>query len=221
MIQQKFSSIGNHVFGINVYESVAEGDKAAGKEGAVLAEANLNLVYRGALADARDLFIELLEQETGIPRRQRDTGEKDKDGQPIMEVDEKDGDYYKRVLKETNKLEADKPFQHLADRVTEWVWTNDKGEPTGEVGLSVDIKKKVRTGPKVTKLAQKYLDAANNLIAKGADVINKWAAKFSADLGRTITAESLNDPMVLGRTIKEHVAWREAKALAEMQVELA
>jgi len=220
MLSQTFKSIGNHAFGIKVYESVEEGDAAAGRAGAILTEANLNLVYRGTLADARDLFIELIEKETGIKRLEKDTGEKDKDGLPIMEVSEKDGDFYRRVLREKNLLETETPFRHLADQVTNWVWVDDKEQPTGEVGLSVDIKKKVRTGPKITKLAQKYLDAANGIIAKGDAQVEKWAAKFSSDLGRTITTDALMDATILGRTIKEHVAWKEAKALAEMSTDI-
>lgn len=209
MVIQEYDSLGVKVK-VRVYESVEEGDKAAGVVGAVLKECNNNLTYRGSLADFRDLFCSRLEKETGIERLRRDSGKKDESGEPIMVLDESEGRYKNRIeaLIEAKKI-SPVNFQQIADEISELK------DEEGNYILQVDIKQPERkaTGPKV--LPKMYLETAKSLFAKGKQ--QKVADKIMGESGTSVnfTGDVEKDVIALGWAIKANEDAKRKAALAE------
>lgn len=143
---------------VNVYATVAEGDLAAGKEGAMLDQANDNLAYRGPLAEGREILCDLIEESTGIERKTQDTGKKDKDGNPILKYTESEGAYAERVCIEKG-WEDLSSFQPDFDAAC--ALANDGA------GLAVDAKARERKPSTPKKLGKKYLDTAAVVLAAG------------------------------------------------------
>ena len=176
---------------ILVYATSKEGNDAAGKDGsegndAVLDECNRNLVYRGALPEARDTLLEAVEAETGIERKTEQvnnadgTPKKKEDGTFVLKFAETEGEYMNRVCA---KLGVEKShFQPLADKMD---------------AIAVDIKATERKpgGPK--KLPNDYLESAKRIFGNGNQ--DKWAAT----LGITFTGDVEKDQLALGWKIKE------------------
>lgn len=156
------------------YESVEEGDNAAGRAGAVLDEANKNLTYRGALAIGRSALVVALVAATSIAFKMRtETG---KDGKPVEVEDETEGQYVKRVRAEKGLTGNDAGWlsfaQPIADSVSQ---TGDEGNP-----LAVDIKQPERTA-KPKKLPENYKEAATRIFTNGNEA--KYAAQWQLTFG--------------------------------------
>lgn len=156
------------------YESVEEGDAAAGRVNAILDEANKNLTYRGALAIGRSALCEELAKVTGIAvKTHKEPG---KDGTEVEVVDETEGTYVKRVRAEKGLTGNDPAWlsfaQPIADAVSS---TGDDGKP-----LAVDIKEPVRTAKPKT-LPANYKEAATRIFTNGSEI--KWFEKFGLTFG--------------------------------------
>lgn len=175
-----------------VYETLAEAVTAGGGETIVLDQVNSNLAYRGPLATGRDIICTLLEDETGIERKMKDTGKVDKDKNPIMAPDESEGEYAKRVC-------AEKGWDDLTSLQSklETAARNFKaeGEETAKP-LAVDITEKERKAPQPKKLANKYKLTAARIIAAGnIDAFNK---NYLAQISKSFTASGDTSKMFKG-----------------------
>lgn len=213
---------------ILVYESVAEGDAAAGVVDAVLGQCNDNLSYRGALADFRDQFVPLVEEATGVSRKQVQA--KDKDGKPkteeveengkkvqrpVMVPDETEGKYIARVRAEKGLTdeEAWKAFaQPLADKVGVYEEQNGQLVRTGD--LAVDIKEPERKARGPVKLPEKFRVSAENIIKNGNAAT--WAEKLKAEghVLADLTGDAAKDAQILGWAIKAREDAKQKAALA-------
>ena len=167
---------------INVPSTVEAYDALAKKTGAALESAIQNELYRGSLTEFRDQFVDLLEAETSITRKTKDTGKtrdvkvtKVVDGnevesvekEPVLIYDETEAEYVKRVCAERNcEVTA---FQPLADRLSEG---GDKA-----IVFDPSATERKSAGPK--KLAKKYLDAAQSIITGGKTDL--WMTKYGGD----------------------------------------
>lgn len=183
---------------INIYESVDEAEKAAGKEGAVLAECNRNLLYRGAYNDARWLIETAVFFYTKTPFKMVTQTIK-KDGKDVTQTvrDPKDTEkvYTQRAL--------DGAPEGTFDRVQELVTslalgektfkTDEKGnlvsplvvlevEKAARKPLAVDIRATERS-TRIAKLAQKWKDIAISFLdtPKRIPNLNKEFAKFNVE----------------------------------------
>lgn len=195
------------------YESVEEGD-AVGGEGSMLREANLNLDYRGARQDVRDILVEVVQDLTGIKPIETDTGEKDDKGQPILEVTEKDGKFIVRAITSSG-ISNDVVQAELTRRCKGY-----KAEDGTDIAaLAVDVRKRVRQAPKSKKLAQEYLDTAAKLLA--GPNMSKLNDKLQSSIGKqfTPTGDSAADAKGLGTLLKEYTDHKnrlEKDALAQL-----
>lgn len=187
-----------------VYESMDEADKAAGKQGAALKEMNNNLLYRGTYSDARSLIVDVVQRLSKVPVKMRPTGEKDKDGKPIMERDPADSDkkYVERAFAD-GKLDFDKVEAEVqkiaragvkkADGTWEW-------EP-----LAADISQRERkpAGPK--KLADRWKNIATEFLTgkKNLKALNKRLEEFNIG-AFTPTGDATKDAEALGWKCKAY-----------------
>lgn len=166
---------------ILVYESVAEGDSAAGADNpnAVLNECNDNLVYRGPLDDVREVICQLVEAETGEKRIVTDTGNKTAKGKAIMKT-EQDGEFVNRIC----ALKGWTDLKHLQSKLDDAV--KNHGAKDGQPGkpLAVDITKAKREG-KPPKLAEKYKLTAGRLLA-GTN-LQRFIDTNLSQIGKTFT----------------------------------
>lgn len=201
-----------------VYETVDEGDKAAGKEGAVLAEANNNLLYRGTYNDARELIQDIVEELTGVEPLRGPTGKKDTSGADITEVTESEKKYTARALAQAaadGKVVSKEQIQKLIDdRARGYTFTNDKGEKIEVPALAADISHRVRTAPKPKKLSAEFLATAQSALSAGKQ--NALIALFKRDLGEDVvlTGDTAKDAETLGWALKRHISWRQQQMLA-------
>lgn len=196
-----------------LYESFTEGDKDAGKDGAMLAEANNNLAYRGCYADGRELIVDIIQELTKVPFLMTDSGEKDDKGQPIMERDtdrDSDAKYVKRALTSVPSVTFEQVQKLITQRARGYT------TPTGEKidPIRVDIRRRV-AGPRKPKvLAQKWKDyAAGILKAKNVAKFNKASAQFGIT-AFAATGDADKDLVSLGWLCK---AYADAKAAAAAQ----
>lgn len=224
MKRKDYNSLGV-IAHILVYESVEEGDLAAGVKDAVLGQCNDNLSYRGALADFRDQFVPLVEEATGVSRKQVQA--KDKDGKPkteevevegkkvqkpVMVPDETEGKYIARVRAEKGLQdeEAWKAFaQPLADKVGVY---DEAGVRTGD--LAVDIKEPERKARGPVKLPEKFRLAAENIIKNNN--APSWVEKLRAE-GHAVAdliGDAAKDAQTLGWAIKSREDAKQKAALA-------
>ena len=243
MKTREYKSLGLKV-AFQVPENVQEFDTNAKKDGACLDEAINNVIYRGSLAEFRDTFlhgrkaepaadgkpaiseIKGVEGITGIERLTEPVKGKDgkpvvKDGEPVTKYSESEGDYFERVLAQTNKKAED--FQSLADEVA------------SSIAFDASASERKATGPK--KLAQKYKLTAARILAGpnlSSFVSNKlsnigktftptgnmdkvFEGSFVATDGSTKTVKvSDADAETLGWLVKELSDWQERQALAGM-----
>lgn len=151
MVLKQYGTLKGLKVSVLVYESYDEADTAAGKVNAMLDSGNDNGYYRGPAQDVREYICELLEAETGIERKTKDTGRKDDKGQPILAFAEAEGEYASRVC-ETKGWEDLTAFQSKLD---EWITTADEGKP-----LAIDIKERERKPGVPKKLAEVYRNSA-------------------------------------------------------------
>ncbi len=211
---------------ILIYETAAEANEVAALKDAagqpvdaVLGECNNNLVYRGPLADAREVVCRLLEEETGLEWSKKDSGRKDKEGKPIL-VYIAEGEFANQVC--VAKGWADLKFLQAKfdERCRNMTETDDEGNPKRDesgnpitFALAADIKQTARISkPKV--LAAKYIESAKKI----KNVAKFWTA-YTAEVGKpapTPTGEAEKDLKTLGWAAKELCEVRERVQLAAM-----
>jgi hypothetical protein len=208
MKEKRYGTLEGLEMPILVYESYEEADKAAGREGAALEQANDNLAYRGALAEGRRIVCDLLEEETGIKRRVVRVDKK-KDGSEVN-IYEPEGAYAKFVCAEKGW----ENLKHLQPKVDEavrnLVETIDGKDQT--YALAVDITERQRTG-KAAVLPKRYKEVATQVFDKGAQ--DKAVARIQQDLptkGVAFTGDRDKDIEILGWAIRDHALWKEAQA---------
>lgn len=209
----KFKSLGLEV-NLEVPASVEEFDTNAKRTGACLDEAINNVVYRGSLAELRDLFLhgreadketgatafDGIEQKTKIERKTRDTGRKDKDGNAILTFGETEAEYFDRVCA-TQKVEPSS-FQTLMDAAAKLV------------RFDAAARERKPAAPK--KLANKYRETAEAIL-KGAH-LKRFVADVKAALGKEFkaTGDKAKDAEALGWLVKEFADYKERQTLASM-----
>lgn len=176
-----------------IYESVEEADRAAGRVGAVLDEANNNLYYRGAAPEARNTVAEGVEAITGVVRATEPVFKEVKetiDGKetvvkkPVFTKDSNGNDVQSTTYTQdeadyvefaTAKWEASgKTREQLKTALLDW-W-NQRTVPGKDANgndtavpyrLEVDISQRVRKAPQPKSLPKKFLDVATKAIAQG------------------------------------------------------
>ena len=197
-----------------VYESPEEADTAAGRQGALLEEANNNLYYRaGAAGESREVIAAKVEALTGIPRKSQvvtkknDAGEeevvKDSDGNEVSEFTETEEVYVKRALAEAKLT----PAAIQAD-ITAALNAANEGQ-----GIRVDIKKKERKPAAPKKLADRFLQSAKSVIDAGK--VKSVAKEYQKRFGKSLEEGADTDPVKLGWAIKDILAHREAEQLTQ------
>ena len=198
------------------YESVEEGDKAAGRSGAVLDECNKNLQYRGANADARDLIVTIANELSGIALREKQVVKDgkpadDEKGNPIMEIDEKEGEYLKRVLATDATLKQ--AIQDEVERRARDGWKDKDG--TEYPPIAVDIKARERKAPKPPKLSSEIKGQAAGFLDNMDDAkITHALQKFLPDVSFSRTGDKDKDIEALGWKLRDWVKAKEKQALA-------
>lgn len=168
-----------------VYESVDEGDKAAGRAGAVLDECNKNLQYRGSNADARELIEAVVIELTGITPKTVDK-EVERDGKKvIIQVrdvkNDSEGKFVARALAESDGKVTKEQVQAMVESRARngWTYTDDDGKVVSVPPISVDIKPRERKPIKPPKLGEEYKTAAASLLEKfDDDKINSTLKKY-------------------------------------------
>lgn len=213
MKTEQYRSLGL-VANLEVPSTVEEFDTNAKKAGACLSEAVANVIYRGSLAELRDLFLhgrdedkangipafEGIEQATKIARKTKPTGKKDKDNNDIEVYAETEAEYFERVCAE-RKVEATS-FQPLMDAACKLV--------------KFDASQRERKPAAPKKLAAKYKETALAIL-KGAKK-DKFLKDVKRDLGKepTLTGDLEKDSETLGWVVKEYADFREKQALLSM-----
>lgn len=199
------------------YESVEEADTAAGKEGACLAEANKNLLYRGAYNDAREMIVDIVSELTGLVPEIEDSGKKDDKGQPIMVISETDNKYVDRALAQAAKDGhpiSDADLQAEIDRRARgYTVKDDKGVEVQVPPISVSIKHTVRQAPKAKKLPANFVVTATGIVE--ANKTEPFIALVKKDLGEdlVLTGEKDKDIQIVGWALKRHMEWRQSAML--------
>jgi len=245
MKEVRFGTLGGLELPVLVYESISEAVIAAGgnpndtyppmndASQRVLDELNSNLAYRGVLNLGREIICELLEEKTGVERKMKGTGKKDKDQNEIMVPDESEGKYASRVMA-TQGWEDLKQFQPDLDSIAR----NYKGEGEETAApLAVDIKQRERKSAGPKKLADAYKLTAAKIITNGTiDKANRQLANINKTFtptndqtklykkeyvddktGEKKTVEvSDADAETLGWMLKEFAAWQQAQTMAAM-----
>lgn len=192
-----------------VPETVEEFDRNAKKAGACLGEAINNVIYRGSLAEFRDLFLhgrdakdgveafKGLETLTSIERTTEPVLDKDgkprtSDGKPLMKYSETEADYFKRVCALQGKKPED--YQTLANETAALI--------------SFDASAKERKAPEPKTLSQKHKDSAKVVLNKYDDnQIEKNVRKNAPDWVHTPfarTGDEVKDLETLGWFLKEY-----------------
>ncbi len=177
-----------------IYESVAEADKAAGREGACLNECNTNLIYRGCQADARELLADIVQELTSVkPLEQPVKDKKDAKGNQIMEVVENEAKYVVRALSSPGCKATFEDVQAIIDKRARGYKDKD-GKEYGP--LAVDITVKVRE-PRIKKLAQKFKDVALEFLSGKKSLEKFEAAMAKAGLAtkfEPVKGKKMDDP---------------------------
>lgn len=204
MKTQQFKTLGLLVK-LFVPSTVEEFDANAKRAGACLEEATNNVIYRGSLAELRDLIIhgreevkvdgkvtvtafKGLEDITGIARKTK----KVKSGKEQKEVevyDETEGEYIERVVAE-KKVELT-TFQSHFDAAASLV------------AFDASARERKPAGPK--KLADKYKVIAADFIS-GKKSLDKFNAAMQKSIGKTFTktGDVEKDTLALGWLCKEY-----------------
>lgn len=211
---------------ILVYETSTEANTAADKRDkdgnlidVVLEECNASLVYRGPLAEAREVVCHLLEEETGLEWPKKDSGKKDKDGKPILAYIA-EGAFADQVCVAKGWTDLKFLQAKLDERCRNMPETDDEGNPKrDEAGniitfaLAADITRKVRVSkPRV--LAAKYVEAAKKI-----KNVEKFLAAYAKEVGKpapTLSGDAAADIKTLGWAAKELCEVREKAQLAAM-----
>lgn len=184
MIPKQYGTLKGLKINVLVYESVDEADQAAGKAGAVLESANDNFHYRGGPAqETRDYICEMLEKETGIAMKMRDTGKKTDAGEAILVPDEAEGEFAARVCAEKGWADL-KQFQPNLDA---WAATADDGKP-----LAVSAKARERKSSLPKKLANRFKEWATKVLG-GVGNLERWAEAYENVVGKPLVFTPTND----------------------------
>lgn len=151
-----------------VYESVEEGDRAAGREGAVLDECNEHLIVHGAQPKAWEKWVSKVEALTGVKRQTEQAERQLADGttKTVEVITESKGKYVSRILA---MLEAGKVAKFDPQAVADSLGV-----------IPVDISTPVRT-PKPRKVPKEFLDAAARIVAKGKERYDYWRERLQTE----------------------------------------
>ena len=219
MKTQTFKSLGL-VVNLQVPSTYAEFDQLAKKEGAALDEAIKNVVYRGSLAEFRDVLLhgQKANPDTGtvavtgmddIFKMERQTEPvKDKEGkiktnakgEEITKYSETEDEFFSRIVATHKVSEQDQ--QALADTVSS--------------AITFDPSATERKPAAPKKLAAKYLENAKKLLAGGKiDELNKRLSK-SINKQFSTSGDATKDADALGWLVKEFVEWNEAQTMAKL-----
>lgn len=205
MKEARFPSSGLTLgFRIGVYTTIDEGDKAAGTPGAMLDFANAALMAWGAGAQARKAYVKQLEDLTGVVRKfglvkLKNDATKTRKSYSTPDGGESENKFTDRVTALLQKGDTSiKPeafktlaltvgaanseeavaaaLQKFADNLL--VTPAADGKPEVRGVFNVDAKEVERT-QKAEALAQRYKDAAANIIKN--DSQTKWIATFTKE----------------------------------------
>lgn len=208
MKQARFGTLKKLTAPVMVYESYDEADKAAGRENAMLEEGNASRAYRGPLNEVRDWIADQVEKLTGVERETKETNRKDRDGNPVLAYVDAPGDYVSKAC-------ATKGIEDLASLQTEldaWAKTANEG-----AALAIDIRERERKAPQPKKLAEKYVQAAKNMFAKGT--VDKFLSDASVVLEGTQALVGDTDEAKiesLGRIVRLFIDAKEKQALGSL-----
>lgn len=189
------------------YESVEEGDKAAGRTGAVLDECNKNLQYRGSNADARDLLVVVAAELSGLsPKTKTET----KGDKQVEVSDETEAAFVARVIA-SGKASKESIQSEVETRATNG-WKDKDGTEYGPI--AVDIKARVRQAPKPPKLSAEIKGQASGFLASLDDTtITTALQQFLPDATFSRTGDSEKDIESLGWKLRDWVKAKEKAAL--------
>jgi len=204
MKTQQFKTLGLNV-NLSVPTTVEEFDANAKRAGACLEEATNNVIYRGSLAELRDLIIhgrdeekvdgkvtvtafKGLEEVTGVSRKTK----KVKSGKEQKEVevyDETEGEYLERLVA-TKKVELS-TFQSHFDAAA------------ALVAFDASARERKPAGPK--KLAEKFKTIATEFLS-GKKSLEKLNAALTKSISKTFTktGDTEKDTLALGWLCKEY-----------------
>jgi hypothetical protein len=204
MKTQQFKTLGLNV-NLSVPTTVEEFDSNAKRAGACLEEATNNVIYRGSLAELRDLIIhgrdeekvdgkvtvtafKGLEEVTGVARKTK----KVKSGKEQKEVevyDETEGEYIERLVA-TKKVELS-TFQSHFDAAA------------ALVAFDASARERKPAGPK--KLAEKFKTIATEFLS-GKKSLEKLNAALTKSISKTFTktGDVEKDTLALGWLCKEY-----------------
>lgn len=190
MKESRFPSMGLPTgFRVGVFESIDEGDKQAGRPGAMLDAANDSAVAWGAGSEARKKYVAKLETLTKVVRKF--VAKKTKAGKATKtysssEGGESEGNYGKRIRAllikgdtsvDTNAFTALKLASGKAnDEATVDAALQSLADSLGIFNADLKEAEKSR---KVEALAQRYKDAATNIITNKSEA--KWVATFTKE----------------------------------------
>jgi hypothetical protein len=189
---------GGVYYAINVPETVEEFDQLAKREGAALASAIDNVIYRSANAQFRSEFADLVEKETGIERKTKVSGtrevedeEGNKTEEDIVVYDESEGKYLNRVYAELD-LELEEQRQARFQEQIEQAAEDIKFDPSERQAAT----------KKPKKARKEYRETAEAILeAGGEEGLAKTAAKLSDMLGYEV--EATLEAVALGIQINE------------------
>ena len=192
MKREIYSSLGLDVK-INIPETIDEyNELAVGRSGnAVLEDAIGQVIAHSTLGDFRKAFVAALVEKTKIPLKTKVVG-KNADGTEKTEVDETEKEYFQRVCATEEKNPED--YQSIADEVA------DK--------IKFDPSKTARAAGKPKVTPEKYLAAADKILAAGSEAAARAAGRLAEAVGEPVevTRESL------GRALHLHSLAELAKA---------
>lgn len=191
MKESRFPSMGLLLgFRVGVFETIAEGDTQAGRAGAMLDAANDSAVAWGAGAQGRKAFVAALEKLTTVARKfatkKSKDGTKDLKSYSSSEGGESENSYGKRIralLVKGDTSIADAAFTTL--KLSKGKVNDEKAVDSALQTLAdslgrfdVDLKEAEKTR-KAETLAQRYKDAAANIITNGSQ--KKWVDTFTKE----------------------------------------
>ncbi len=203
------------------FESYDEYDKAAGKVGAALDEAQTHLWLHDTATEVRSWLADAVEAVTGIKRLAQpimvDGKEKDADGKvvkvPLMSSDgktpqteytQKDGEYIEWALAKANK--TPEVLQATVDAWFAKQTVDVDGKPV-PLTFALDPKTAERKTPQPKKLPAKFLEIATGLVANPTKLA-KWGKDYASVMGTALTDTQKATPEAVGWAIK---AFFEAK----------
>lgn len=208
MKTQRFGTLGRLTVPVLVFASYAEADAAAGKPDAMLNSGNASLYYRGTGDEVREFVCDLLEKEFKLERKTKDTGKKDKDGDPILAYAESAEEFAKRVMSAKGLTD----LTSLQPKVDAWAAAvpvlDDDGKPVLENGkakvapLAVDIKERERKPKAPPKLAAKWRTIAEGML--GDARLGNFLKKYEKLIGTKLAI----DPKAKDKAAEvEKLAW--------------